>query len=92
MEIARDDIYFNGQAGKNLSAGWKRAAWTRWMRRRPSPCAGVGAWEARSFEQMLQRLEQGFKENHSGEMRQESAPSKARRIIKEELERRGWTQ
>jgi len=41
-------------------------------------------------EEMLKRMEGKLGENHSGELRRETAQSKAERIVAEELRRLGW--
>lgn len=43
-------------------------------------------------QQMIERLEQGLGDYHSGELRRESAAAKADRIVAEELKRLGWTE
>lgn len=43
-------------------------------------------------EQMLELIESRLGEHHSGEIRRESAQSRAERIIAEELERLGWAE
>ncbi len=42
-------------------------------------------------KQLLEKMEEGLGENHSGELRRESADAKAERIIGEELQGLGWT-
>ena len=49
----------------------------------------IGSAEFR--EQMLEKIGPQVGDSHSGELRLESAASKARRIIVEELKRLGWT-
>jgi hypothetical protein len=50
----------------------------------------IGSEEFR--EQMLEKIGCQVGQSHSGELRMESAASKARRIIGEELESMGWTE
>jgi hypothetical protein len=42
-------------------------------------------------KELLEKMEDTLGENHSGELRRESAEAKAERIISEELHRLGWT-
>jgi hypothetical protein len=49
----------------------------------------IGSEEFR--KEMLEKMEKGLGENHSGELRRESAEAKAERIISEELQRLGWS-
>jgi len=41
-------------------------------------------------EEMLQKMEGRLGENHSGELRRETARAKGERIVAEELKRLGW--
>ena len=43
-------------------------------------------------QEMLERMDGKLGENHSGQLRRESAEQRANRIIAEELARRGWTE
>ena len=43
-------------------------------------------------QEILERMDGKLGENHSGELHRESAEQKAKRILAEELSRRGWTE
>jgi REP element-mobilizing transposase RayT len=57
-----------------------------WKGIRRGWCFGLAEFRA----DLLERMEGKLGENHSGELRRESAESKAERIIGEELKRLGW--